>query len=412
MIRKIISILAQNGADINTPAFNNETPLYGTALENHVQSAEALLKLKADFNIAETEDGWVPLHMAVDKKHYQIIDLLLKEKKVDVNIKDKYMITPLMLATKVNSTKIAFNLLELGAKVDAVEIEGRSSLWFAAIHGYFELVTLYVGQGADVDLVNNNKTSPIYVASQEGYLNIVKYLAENASANIFLQEIDGHTSLHIAAAHVHHKVVVYLALKGLDVNIESTSGDTALTRASYWGHHQVVMVLLKLGAKVNHRDKNGRTALLDASLQGHFSVVLILLNNNASVNIKSSDDYNATPLYAAAQENHFQIVMILVARGANINFREEEGRTPLWEASFDGHVEIVKYLLKEGADAELAHKGGATPLIVASQEGHLPVVKVLLLQGKAKINRKRLDGDTALYWAAINHGGQFPRFNT
>ncbi|XP_066963889.1 protein fem-1 homolog A-like isoform X2 [Macrobrachium rosenbergii] len=72
---------------------------------------------------------------------------------------------------------------------------------------------------------------------------------------------------------------------------------------------------------------------------------------------------------------------------------------PVWCAVEGGYLEVVAFLLSKGAysqDIETADTRGVTCLMVASSYGRTEVVKYLISIG-ADVNRKRLDGKSALH---------------
>jgi ankyrin repeat protein len=59
----------------------------------------------------------------------------------DVNVKNKYGVSPLMIAAANGHTEIVTALLEANADVNAAHTDGSTPLWVAAANGHTEIVT-------------------------------------------------------------------------------------------------------------------------------------------------------------------------------------------------------------------------------------------------------------------------------
>ena len=66
-----------------------------------------------------------------------------------------------------------------------------------------------IENGALVDAKKNDGSTPLYIASQNGHLEIVKLLIKS-KAQINENCVDGSTLIHIAVAKGHIEVVKYL----------------------------------------------------------------------------------------------------------------------------------------------------------------------------------------------------------
>lgn len=72
-----MTILVENGANVNAQSLNGFTPLYMAAQENHETVVRYLLAHGANQNLA-TEDGFTPLAVALQQGHDRIVALLLE----------------------------------------------------------------------------------------------------------------------------------------------------------------------------------------------------------------------------------------------------------------------------------------------------------------------------------------------
>ena len=93
---------------------------------------------------------------------------------------------------------------------------------------------------------------------EEGRLDIVRFLALKAHANVNQARTDdGSTPSYIAAQEGHLKIIRFLIQAGADMNPARTNGWTALTGASHYGHVEFCGRLLIAGAIAQPRDFQG-----------------------------------------------------------------------------------------------------------------------------------------------------------
>jgi ankyrin repeat protein len=174
----------------------------------------------------------------------------------------------------------------------------------------------------DVNVDNNALSYALRIASEKGYLKIVKLLLENG-------------------ANVNDQYALLTAIKN--------------------NYLEITKLLIENGADVN---ANNGAALAGASQRGHLEIVKLLLSPTVGA------DVNASKALAVASD--LEIVKFLIENGADVN---ANNGVALDYASRNGNLEIVKFLLENGADVN-ANNGAA--LAGASQRGHLEIVKLLL----------------------------------
>lgn len=306
-------------------------------------------------------------------------------------------------------------------------------LTLVAYAGDEKAVEYLIKSGVEPDISNSGKNTALIVASEQGYLNIVKQLI-NAGANVNAQSKYGLTALIVAAAEGHAHIVRELIKAKANVNLTRESGDTALLLASGKGYTEIVEILLASGAKVDAQYQNGFTPLMRASYNGHTNTVVILLKSHpnteiigngntaliwaalqghaeivnkllaAGAKVEAKDQYGSTALTWASEKGYTEIVEKLLAVGADVNAiytaqNKIKGFTSLMIACINNHVDVVDRLIKAKADVDLQNEYGSTALVFASEEGHVEIVKMLIEAG-ANVNAQNKYGTTALIWAS------------
>ncbi len=107
--------LVENGANVNFANNDGNTALSLVAATKYNSIANLLLRFDADPNTPpinwEHEDGWRAIHYAAEDGNAYLLDMLLLDRRVDVNITVKPGWTPLMLAARSGHIEIVEKLL-------------------------------------------------------------------------------------------------------------------------------------------------------------------------------------------------------------------------------------------------------------------------------------------------------------
>jgi ankyrin repeat protein len=106
----------------------------------------------------------------------EIADLFFKSiPNVNVNVKGKNNVTPLILASQQGKVDVVEFLLNRGASVNDVMTDGKTALIMACKNGHTEIVELLLKRGADQSLKCNRQT-PRDIANSNGNTEMVKIL--------------------------------------------------------------------------------------------------------------------------------------------------------------------------------------------------------------------------------------------
>ncbi|MBA3014837.1 MAG: ankyrin repeat domain-containing protein [Proteobacteria bacterium] len=184
-----------------------------------------------------TETGTINIgaHDQINKdtpREHMEIDGLIKSTAAengasDIEAKNEFEKTPLMVAAGEGNAELVKELLDKGADVNAkTDTLGRTAMIIAARYGQSEVVDILLRAGADVNV----------------------------------QTTMGCTALLHASAHGHSEVVGTLLSNNAETDAQTTKGYTPLMEATKEGHSEIVKMLLKHGANVNITDISGKTA--------------------------------------------------------------------------------------------------------------------------------------------------------
>ena len=109
-------------------------------------------------------------------------------------------------------------------------------------------------------------------ACKEGYLEAVRRILEEKTADVNSKSDGGTSALSVACIHDHTKIVTILLEYGADIDASESGGFTPLMYAARQGNLDVVRVLIEKGANVNIAKDDGYTALTLASTNNHKTI--------------------------------------------------------------------------------------------------------------------------------------------
>ena len=135
---------------------NNNIKLIRSSMFGNKETVKKLLKEGADVN-AKNSDGYTALILASSNGRTEIVKMLL-EKGADVNATDKYVYTALELASRNGHTEIVAMLLDNGADVNAKNVYGYTALIWGSRNKHTEIVAMLLDKkyGADVNATDDD----------------------------------------------------------------------------------------------------------------------------------------------------------------------------------------------------------------------------------------------------------------
>jgi ankyrin repeat protein len=329
--------------------------------------------------LAIVQSGW--------NKDISRIQTLI-DQGADVNARNKYGDTPLVIAARNGSNETVKALLAGGADVNIKSQNGWAPILHASqrIHNNnnphlsIEIINALIDKGADVDARTNSGETSIFLSAWNGDVTIVNaLLARGANVDVKMQ--NGETPLirtvHANVSKYRNDVIKTLIAHGADVNARTdtkiSDGYAPLIFAAWNGNTEIVLLLLEKGADVNARTREGKTPLYFAAGQGKGfpEIVAALLAKGAAVNTVATGDSGKTALIVAANNGNTDIAGMLLDKGADLSIKsKEDSRTALLYASENGRSETVRLLLDRGAVLNSNNGYGETPLMLAVTSNH------------------------------------------
>jgi ankyrin repeat protein len=399
---QIIGRLVAAGADPNTRTPDGETPLMAVARTGNVEAATALLEAGADVDAKEHWGGQSAVMWAAAQSQPEMIRLLaahganLDERGVirqwarktiteprpkDMN---KGGFTPLLYAAREGCVECARVLVEAGADPDLADPERVTPLVMSLLNLHFDLAAYLIEAGADVDKWDLFGRSPLYMAADTHTLPVM-----GNGAMVVLPSDDTHTALDVARMLLEAGADPNLRLKrrppyrnvpqdrGGDTIL--AQGATALLRAARAGDAPFVKLLLEHGALVDLPSKEGVTPLMAAAgvefglrvtrgrnrtEQGVLETMQLLVAAGADVNarmIREPREQVSNSASARVQGYTY------AGRGRQVPSPDAvPHRAAIHGAARLGLNGVIEFLAANGADLTLADASGSTPYDIAS----------------------------------------------
>ena len=328
----------------------NITPLMMATAQGNLTLAKTIVSFGVNLNLRDsTEFGGTVLHWAAAGGHANIMEFILNQKDisgnflVDLNLKNKNGVTPVMAAV---------------------------------LQGEFQCVKILKEAGAYLSPHDANVT--LHLATKRGHAGVIEFLhKENLVANFDVQNNEGYAPMMVAVGNEDIDCVIALTKAGANLNLRDSDeyGDTALHAAAVDGCVEIVEFILE--------QKNE---------SGEFLVNPDITNNKG-----------VTPLMRAVQGGNLECIVVLVAYGANPSRQDNDfGETAIHWAVRTNHADTVELLLKHKDESgnlsnpDIANKSGITPLMYAAMRGYSSCVKTLTRAGCYDFQGVVAEGQMAL----------------
>ncbi|XP_016384858.1 ankyrin repeat and SOCS box protein 2-like isoform X1 [Sinocyclocheilus rhinocerous] len=379
-------------------------PIVKAISEGDVGSVRLLVKQPGCSLLKPNKDGWIPLHEAAYYGQDQCIKIILRAQPGMINQRTLKEQTALMIAVTREHLACVERLLEKGADPDIANKERETPLYKACEKENPAMVAMLLNYGASVNMSCIQGWTALHESVCRNNVEICEMLIK-AGAKVSMPNMYGITPIFVAAQSGKVDALRMLLKNGADLNSQAADGATALYEACKNGHENIVEFLLSQNADANKPGKTGLLPIHIAAQRGNDSKDLLTFGcthknvratNIISMLIPATSKARVrrtgiSPLHLAAERNRNDIVEFLIEADFDVNAMLSEDRSMMYEdrrstalyfAVMNNNIDATTMLLKAGANPNL---DTFNPLLVALRQGCIQTVTLLVEHG-ANVN--------------------------
>jgi ankyrin repeat protein len=308
------------------------------------------------------EFGNTFLMLCLKKSHFKSA-LWLINKHADVTLKNNEKKTPINIAIEKNNIDIVNELLDLNKlDINQRDIHGRSLLQNIVVFGNIEMAKNLIIHGADINNKDHAGRNILYDALSYGDQVFIQYLLALESIDLDFIDQDGNTIMQHPEVLKNDAIAKDLIVAGIDPTvIGKEKGNSYFLETILRGKeaNDIIDLALEYGANVNARTDKGNTILTE------------------TINIASKFYYDKLD----KKENLIQLVNKMLEHNGDINAIDKEGESALFNAIRMDDFEISSFLLDNDIDPNIQNNDGETILseLVLNGVKSISLIQLLLV---------------------------------
>ncbi|XP_058611090.1 ankyrin repeat and SOCS box protein 2 isoform X2 [Onychostoma macrolepis] len=358
-------------------------PIVKAISEGDVGSVRLMVKQPGCNLLKPNKDGWIPLHEAAYYGQDQCIKIILRAQPGMINQRTLKEQTALMIAVTREHLACVECLLEKGADSDITNKERETPLYKACEKENPAMVAMLLNYGASVNKSCIQGWTALHESVCRNNVEICEMLMK-AGAKVSMPNMYGITPIFVAAQSGKVDALRMLLKNGADLNSQAADGATALYEACKNGHEKTVEFLLSQNADANKPGKTGLLPIHIAAQRGNDSIISMLIPATSKARVRRT---GISPLHLAAERNRNDILEVLIEAGFDVNAMLSEDRSMMYEdrrstalyfAVMNNNTDASTMLLKAGANPNL---DTFNPLLVALRQGCIQTATLLVEHG-------------------------------
>ncbi|KAL7556464.1 hypothetical protein ACA910_006177 [Epithemia clementina (nom. ined.)] len=248
---------------VNIPSFHRlSTPLHAACQRGRLPVVRYLIE-HGNANLhACDQTGWTPFFSACYEGDLEVVMYLAQHYFSNVDsVKNNFQETPLWVACLAGNLPVVDFLIAKGANVNTSNAKGVSPFFMACAQGRLEMVTSLLERGADPNAPNHEGLTPLGWACLRGRMKLAQCLVQqhccspDKCGGVHLEAgYQGNscimTPLWIASKQGNLDLVRLLALAGANLEaLDPQTGLIPLAVAALNGHKEVVQFLVLYGSQ-------------------------------------------------------------------------------------------------------------------------------------------------------------------
>ena len=383
---------ANLGVNVNSKSSNGSTPLHSAAACGAVEVIDHLIYHGANVTAAD-EGNLSPLHYSIlharpinhENQLYRTSScgVTLHLTTVDLRGPDHLCMDGNLIYTqkKYRWFVALLHLIELGSKINSVDLHGRTPLHLASANGLADAVVFLLSKGAKLEIRDKFGKTPLDVA--------VENCTVKSTSTPF---VIGRRFLDLQKHLRDNEMVVYLLLSNGASFKKCERNSTSLLHHALAKHQPyIAQILLFKGASVHCKDSSGRTPALALIANGGSWTDILLKHLHYSTTIKCGEPFISSVFHLFCffspkrqDDNFFQQIRCnkqacssrksLLKRAVKWHrlknkvidsCLDAEGFRPIHRAAQGANLVGVRSLLKLGANPSLLSPQGYDALTLA-----------------------------------------------
>ncbi|XP_070508383.1 KN motif and ankyrin repeat domain-containing protein 2 isoform X2 [Chironomus tepperi] len=157
------------------------------------------------------KNGNMAMHYAVSHGNFDVVSILLDSKVCNINQTNNAGYTCCMLVSLAKlfiseHRTVVQRLFKLSDVNLRATKNSQTALMLAVSHGNFEIVQMMVEAGADINIQDDDGSTALMCAAEQGHLDIIKFLLAQNDCDSTKQDVDGNTALKISLEAGYHDI--------------------------------------------------------------------------------------------------------------------------------------------------------------------------------------------------------------
>lgn len=324
---------------------------------------------------------------------------------------------PLPIAVDNNNELIVGMLLHKRAKPDVRAKDGESVLYKAVFWENEKIVRLLLDKGASPSFPNLDGKTPIQLAEEKGYRNILALLTNNEPVLRQIQKEKDYATHEAMKAKAKQAKALKLN-KEVVLGSEPDSNEVELQNAQKVAinekYDKSLPVIDSLITAIKSEDSQavkyfteqvkdinkeheGESPIQLAIEGGKENLAIYFFDHGANLYVKDKEG-NYTLLNTCVQHQMYDLLKIALAKKESIQQilnDPNQSFSPQFLAYKD--PKMMNLLMENGADPYFGGKDGVAPVLKAMQKGSVAILPILAKYNA--ISNKKIEGKSLALWA-------------
>jgi len=306
------------------------------AADGNLDAVEHMLaRGEIEVNAADY-DKRTPLHLAVCNGHLAVVRCLIEKYGADIQVRDRFSNTPVDDALREKHVQIVTYLGSLGVEFQTGGDVAPLLCQAAADNDTHTLRMFVEYVGANPNVSDYDRRTPLHLAASEGHLSVVQLLANLPTIDLSPTDRLGFTPLDDAMRHKFSDVRDFLISRGASMGSEHKG--VILCELAAKGDLTRIKELRAAGVNLAEADYDSRTALHLAASNNHLRIAAFLVKD-MKADPNPLDRFLNTPLDDAVRHDHQAMQTLLSDSGG---LRGSDRRLAPAVARFRKNLEVLE----------------------------------------------------------------------